>query len=56
MSIAWSKQNDFVASTLIGANTVEQFSELIRASNITLTPDTLSRIDEVSKNIPYPMG
>ena len=56
MSIAWSKQNDFVASTLIGANTVEQFSELIRASNINLTPDTLSRIDEVSKTIPYPMG
>ncbi len=56
LSIAWSKQNEFTASTLIGANSVEQFSELIKASNVTLSSDTLSKIDEVSKAIPYPMG
>jgi len=56
LSIAWSKQNEFTASTLIGANTTEQFSELIKASNIVLSSDTLLRIDEVSKAIPYPMG
>ncbi len=56
LSIAWSKQNEFTASTLIGANSIEQFSELIKASNVTLSSDTLSKIDEVSKAIPYPMG
>jgi aryl-alcohol dehydrogenase-like predicted oxidoreductase len=56
LSIAWSKQNEFTASTLIGANTVEQFLELIKASSVTLSNDTLSKIDEVSKVIPYPMG
>lgn len=56
MAVAWSKQNEFVASTLIGANTIEQFLELIKANSLKLSPETLSQIDEVSKNIPYPMG
>jgi aryl-alcohol dehydrogenase-like predicted oxidoreductase len=56
MSVAWSKQHDFVASTLIGANTVEQLDELLKAKDLKLNDETLSKINEVSKQIPYPMG
>lgn len=56
MAVAWSKQHDFVASTLIGANTVEQLTESLKATDVILSQDILNKINEVSKNIPYPMG
>ena len=56
LSIAWNKQHEFVASTLIGANTPEQFYEAIKATNVVLSNEILTKIDEVSKTIPYPMG
>jgi aryl-alcohol dehydrogenase-like predicted oxidoreductase len=56
MALAWSKQHDFVASTLVGANTVEQLKESLLADNMILTPDVTAKIDDVSKRIPYPMG
>ncbi len=56
MSVAWSKQHDFVASTLIGANTVEQLEESLKANDVKLNEETLNKINEVSKLIPYPMG
>ncbi|TGK30664.1 aldo/keto reductase [Leptospira yasudae] len=56
LAVAWSKQHDYVASTIIGANTVEQLEESLKAQNVVLTEDVLKKIDEVSKEIPYPMG
>jgi aryl-alcohol dehydrogenase-like predicted oxidoreductase len=56
MSVAWSKQHDYVASTIIGANTVAQLEESLKAVDITLSEDTLNQINQVSKKIPYPMG
>ena len=56
MAVAWSKQHDFVASTLIGANTVEQLTESLKAADVILSQDILNKINEVSKNVPYPMG
>jgi aryl-alcohol dehydrogenase-like predicted oxidoreductase len=56
MSVAWSKQHDFVASTLIGANTVEQLDESLKAKDVILSQEILDKINEVSKSIPYPMG
>ena len=56
MAIAWSKQHDFVASTIVGATTAEQVPELLAAADVTLTPETLSRINAVSRELPYPMG
>ncbi|MCE9500257.1 MAG: aldo/keto reductase [Leptospira sp.] len=56
MAVAWSKQHDFVASTLIGATTAEQLDESLKAANLILTQDILDKIDGVSKAIPYPMG
>lgn len=56
LSVAWSKQHDYVASTIIGANTVEQLEESLKAADLILSDDILKKIDEVSKKIPYPMG
>ncbi|MCB1191905.1 MAG: aldo/keto reductase [Leptospiraceae bacterium] len=56
MAIAWSKQFDFVASTLIGATSVEQLDDTLKAADLVLSKEILDRINEVSKNIPYPMG
>ncbi|TGK32787.1 aldo/keto reductase [Leptospira gomenensis] len=56
LSVAWSKQHDYVASTIIGANTVEQLEESLKAKEVLLNEEVLKKIDEVSKTIPYPMG
>lgn len=56
MSVAWSKQHDFVASTIIGANTVEQLEESLKATDLVLSPEILTKINEVSQKIKYPMG
>lgn len=56
MAIAWSKQHDFVASTIVGATSPEQVPELLAAADVTLTTETLQRIDAVALEIPYPMG
>jgi len=56
MAVAWSKQHDFVASTIIGANSVEQLEASLKAADLTLDLSVLKRIDEVSMEVPYPMG
>lgn len=56
MAIAWSKQHDFVASTIIGATTVEQMPALLAAADVVLAPETLKKIDAVSRDLLYPMG
>lgn len=56
LAVAWSKQHDFVASTIIGVNSVEQLEEILPAAEFVLTSETLSRIDEISKQFPYPLG
>ncbi|TWU03194.1 aldo/keto reductase [Neorhodopirellula pilleata] len=55
MAVAWSKQHDFVASTIIGANTVAQLQELLVADDLILDAETLARIDEIDFEIPNPM-
>ena len=56
LAVAWSKQHDFVASTIVGATTVEQMDDILAAADVTLSPDVLAAIDEVSREIRYPMG
>lgn len=56
LALAWSKQQDFVASTLVGANTPEQLAESLKAIDLVLPQNILDKINEVSKSIPYPMG
>ncbi len=56
LSVAWSKQHDFVASTLVGATSVDQLTDSLKAADLVLPADVLKKIDEISKKIPYPMG
>jgi aryl-alcohol dehydrogenase-like predicted oxidoreductase len=56
LGIAWSKQHDFVASAIIGANTVEQLEDSLKAADLELNAEILKKIDAVSKKIMYPMG
>ncbi|MCB1841456.1 MAG: aldo/keto reductase, partial [Halioglobus sp.] len=56
LATAWSKQHDFVASTIVGATSPEQMPDLLAAADVVLDAETLSRIDAVSRDIPYPMG
>jgi len=56
MAIAWSKQHDFVASTIVGATSPAQMPPILAAAQITLEPEVLAQIDAVSRDIRYPMG
>jgi aryl-alcohol dehydrogenase-like predicted oxidoreductase len=56
LATAWSKQHDFVASTIVGATRVEQLDDIFAAADVTLSAETMGEIDKVSKEILYPMG
>jgi len=56
LAVAWSKQFDFVASTIIGATSVSQLEESLAAMDLVLSQETLSRCDEVHQEFLYPMG
>jgi len=56
LATAWSKQHDFVASTIVGATTLEQMDEILAADELVLDDATLKKINAVSKEILYPMG
>lgn len=55
LSVAWSRQHDFVASTIIGATTVDQLNESLEAVDLILDEETMSRIDQIDAEIPTPM-
>ena len=56
MAIAWSKQFDFVASTIIGATHAEQLDASLAAMELTLSDEVLKACDAVHHDILYPMG
>ncbi len=56
MAIAWSKQFDFVASTIIGATTPQQLDVTLDAMDLELSAEVLSACDKVHHEILYPMG
>ena len=55
LSLAWSRQHDFVASTIVGATSVEQLEESLASAELILDAATLKRIDEIDEAIPCPM-
>ena len=55
LSVAWSRQHDFVASTIIGATSVAQLNESLAAIDLILDQETLQRIDQIDAEIPSPM-
>lgn len=56
LAVAWSRQHDFVASTIIGATTVEQLDESLAARDLILDEETMARIDAIDADIPNPLG
>ncbi len=56
LATAWSKQHDFVASTIVGVTSVSQMDPILKAAGMILDEETLLKIDEVSRDILYPMG
>ncbi len=56
LATAWSKQHDFVPSTIVGVSKLEHLDPILAAADLHLSEEILSEIDLVSKDIPYPMG
>jgi aryl-alcohol dehydrogenase-like predicted oxidoreductase len=55
-AVAWTLAHDFVGSAIIGATRAEQLDEILRASEVKLSPEVLAKVDEISREILYPMG
>ncbi|HEY2661677.1 MAG TPA: aldo/keto reductase [Caulobacteraceae bacterium] len=56
LATAWSKQHDFVASTIVGATHEDQLPDIFAAADLDLDAETMKKIDAVTKEIMYPMG
>ena len=56
LAVAWSKQHDYVASTIVGANSIEQLKPSLAAADLKLSDAVLQTIDAISERFPYPMG
>lgn len=55
LALAWSKQHDFVASTIVGATSVSQLYESLPAIDLDLDAEILYEIDAIDREIPNPM-
>lgn len=55
LAVAWSKQHDFVASTIIGASHIDQLDASLDAADLVLDAETMARIDALDVEIPNPM-
>jgi aryl-alcohol dehydrogenase-like predicted oxidoreductase len=56
MATAWSKQHDFVASTIVGVSADEQLDPILGAIDLVLEGDVMKALNQVGKDILYPMG
>ncbi len=56
LAIAWSKQHDFVASTIVGVTTTSQLPPILAAADLVLPDDVMKAVKGVTREIMYPMG
>jgi aryl-alcohol dehydrogenase-like predicted oxidoreductase len=56
LATAWSKQHDFVASTIVGVTSVEQCADIFAATDLVLPDDVMKACHAVTKEFLYPMG
>ncbi|MFN7165100.1 MAG: aldo/keto reductase [Hyphomonas sp.] len=56
LATAWSKQHDFVASTIVGVSKFDQLADILAAIDLELSPEVMKACDAVTKEILYPMG
>uniref|UniRef100_A0A942SZX6 Aldo/keto reductase family protein n=1 Tax=Neobacillus citreus TaxID=2833578 RepID=A0A942SZX6_9BACI len=52
LAIAWTLQNDNVASAIVGASRPQQVTDNVKAAGVTLEADALAAIDEALGGIP----
>ncbi|VAV89174.1 Oxidoreductase [hydrothermal vent metagenome] len=56
LATAWSKQHEFVASTIVGATHTDQLPDIFAAADLELSDDVMKAVDKVTNDIMYPMG
>ena len=56
LATAWSKQNNFVASTIVGVSREDQLDEIFAAIDLKLSDEVMTAVHNVTKEILYPMG
>jgi aryl-alcohol dehydrogenase-like predicted oxidoreductase len=56
LATAWSKQHDYVASTIVGVTHEDQLAPILAAADVELPADMMKRIYKISREIMYPMG
>lgn len=56
LAVAYSKQFEFVASTIIGARNTEQLDDSFAAFDVDLTPEIMEKIKKIQLETMYPMG
>ena len=56
LATAWSKQHDFVASTIVGVTHEDQLPDILAAADLTLSDEVMKAVDAVTKEILYPRG
>lgn len=56
MATAWSKQHDFVASTIVGVTHIDQLPAILAAADLVLPDEVMKAVNRVSKEVMYPMG
>ncbi len=55
VALAWVQSRPGVASSIIGARTMDQLNDNLAALDLPLTPDQIARLDEVSNvTMPFP--
>ncbi len=56
LATAWSKQHDFVASTIVGVTHEDQLAPILAAADLILSDEVMKAINQVNREIMYPMG
>lgn len=58
LATAWSKQHDFVASTIVGVTREDQLAEIFAASDLALPDDVMKAVRDMMKdaNLRYTQG
>ena len=56
LAVAWSKQHDFVASTIVGVTRAEHMRPILAAADLVLSDDVMKAVKGVTREIMYPMG
>lgn len=54
--LAWSRQHDFVASTIFGATSLEQLEDNLTAIDLILPDEVLQKVNAITREFSYPMG